>query len=940
MTATTANELLERDAELARADEHLANAKAGSGRVLVIEGPAGIGKTALLQEVAARASDRGLLVLRARGGELERDFPHGVVRQLFEADLLARNRDEHSSLLAGAAALARPVLLPGESGDALAADASFAVTHGLYWLTANLAEERQLMLAVDDAQWADIASLRFLAHLARRLEGMPLLLAVCIRSGEPKTPDALLAQLTSDPTSTVIRPAPLTEAGVGKIIGRDLGADADAAFTQACHRATGGTPFLVRELVSALRSEEIAPTRESVPHVDAVGPRAVAQAILRRVAQLPPAATELARAIAVLSADVSLHRAVELAEIEHAEGVTAADALIAMSVLAPGQPLDFVHPVVREAIYEDIPATARAAAHARAADLLAAEHAELDAIAAHLLLTEPAAHVDTIARLREASQAAARRGAPESAVAYLRRALAEGGLDRDGRAALLLELGKAERRTEPGAAAAHLEEAYDIAQDPTTRGEIVLELMDAVSFAGQWERSLSLASAAIADLQGSGSEIGVRLEAYRAAQEFLDSRYLPDLLARLPRLRSAARGDTPAGRLMALLLSTAAGWTGQVNDARELVEIGIAGGRWFDELVDSPFLAYAFQALVLSDEVERAAQLADEVLREAKERASIAGVASGLTHRGWIYARTGDLRRAEADLRESLAFMQGQELQLLATAVLPYFADAIVERPELDDIAADARQLEVRRELEMTVVDPLLHELRGRVRIAHGEVAGGIEDLIRCGETIYGHGSPNAWQWRPPLAIALAASDPERALELAHTHVRHARRVGLPRAIGVGLRTLGVVEGGEEGLAHLEEAVGVLEDSPARLELARALVELGAARRRAGHRADAREPLREGLDLAHRCGATRLEERARQELLATGARPRRAMLTGRDALTATEQRIAGMAAEGMSNPEIAQALFVTRKTVENHLSRIYPKLGINSREQLPQALER
>jgi DNA-binding CsgD family transcriptional regulator len=161
----------------------------------------------------------------------------------------------------------------------------------------------------------------------------------------------------------------------------------------------------------------------------------------------------------------------------------------------------------------------------------------------------------------------------------------------------------------------------------------------------------------------------------------------------------------------------------------------------------------------------------------------------------------------------------------------------------------------------------------------------------------------------------------------------------MARAIGVGLRTLGVVEGGAEGLAHLEEAVAVLADSPARLEHARALVELGAARRRANQRAAAREPLRQGLDLAHRCGATRLAQRARDELAASGARPRREMITGRDALTATEQRIAAMAADGMSNPQIAQALFVTRKTVENHLGRIYPKLGIRSRDQLAAELE-
>jgi DNA-binding CsgD family transcriptional regulator len=130
----------------------------------------------------------------------------------------------------------------------------------------------------------------------------------------------------------------------------------------------------------------------------------------------------------------------------------------------------------------------------------------------------------------------------------------------------------------------------------------------------------------------------------------------------------------------------------------------------------------------------------------------------------------------------------------------------------------------------------------------------------------------------------------------------------------------------------------VLESSPARLEHARAMTDLGAALRRSRHRAEAREPLGQGLDLAHRCGATALAERARRELLATGARPRRLMVSGRDSLTPSEARIARMAAEGLSTPAIAQALFVTPKTVETHLGHAYQKLEINSRHQLAEAL--
>jgi len=160
----------------------------------------------------------------------------------------------------------------------------------------------------------------------------------------------------------------------------------------------------------------------------------------------------------------------------------------------------------------------------------------------------------------------------------------------------------------------------------------------------------------------------------------------------------------------------------------------------------------------------------------------------------------------------------------------------------------------------------------------------------------------------------------------------------VPRAAGIALRARGLLEGGEGGLRDLREAAELLAKSGARLEHARALVELGAALRRANQRTAGREPLRTGLDLAQRCGATRLAQRARAELIAAGARPRREAVTGLEALTASERRVAELAAAGMSNPEIAQALFITLNTVEGHLRRTYHKLSIGSRGQLPAAL--
>jgi DNA-binding CsgD family transcriptional regulator len=895
-----------------------------------------------LEQVGQLAEDAGLLVLRGRAGELERSFPHGVVRQLFEAHLQSLPADERATLLTGAAELAAPIVAPGStpSGAKRAVGDAFAISHGLYWLTANLAERTPLVVAVDDAHWADVPSLRFLAHLARRIEGMELLLAVCIRTGEPEETDVSLSQLISEPVTDVLHPPPLSVAAVAEIVARRLGEQPDEEFASACHRATGGTPFLVGELISALATQGVRPGIDAVERVGEIGPRTVARAVLQRLERASEAAAKLARAVAVLGTDAQLHRAAQLAGIDRDAAGEAADGLMAMDILTPGRPLSFVHPIVRGAIYEDLRPAARAAAHAKAADVLAAEGAEHDAIATHLLLTDPAGRSETIQGLRQAAALAMGRGASESAVIYLGRALDEGGIEAEGRAELLVELGKAERLARPHAAIEHFREAHGLADDPVQRARITDELVETLVFIRpSWDEAAGLIEAAIADVEDKDEELAVRLESLRVANEFYDARLLPGLFERLPKLRKLAGGESPARRAVALQVANLVAWLGEPREEiHRLLELGLYDGQSpAEESPESLLVSAAVQSFALTEDLEPALEVANEALDIARARGSLIGMGIACSSRGWVHARGGDLVSAEADTRVVLKLLDEVPFEAGLGGGLFHAIDPLIERTELEDEARRIQEVDFEVDPN-SLFWPLGLEARGRIRLAFGNVDGGIDDLNGVEQTLYAHNNPNGWGWRPALALALAGRDRDRAFELVGVYLDRAREIGLPRAIGIGLRTLGMVERGDEGLAHLEEAVGVLEGSTARLELARALVELGAARRRQGQRADAREPLREGLDLAHRCGATRLEERARDELKATGARPRRAMLTGRDALTATEQRIAGMAADGMSNPEIAQALFVTRKTVENHLGRIYPKLDINSREKLRDAL--
>ena len=197
-----------------------------------------------------------------------------------------------------------------------------------------------------------------------------------------------------------------------------------------------------------------------------------------------------------------------------------------------------------------------------------------------------------------------------------------------------------------------------------------------------------------------------------------------------------------------------------------------------------------------------------------------------------------------------------------------------------------------------------------------------------------------AWlPWRSLKALALEGlGDREAALALLEQELAAARVWGAPRALSRTLRILGTVAGGEDGLDLLREAVDVAEGSPARLEHAKALTALGSALRRERRPTEARAPLRAGYELAGRCGALPVAEHARTELHAAGARPRREALTGPESLTPSEQRVAGLAAAGESNRDIAQTLYVTPKTVEVHLTSVYRKLGIPGRASLAEAL--
>src|SRR3954471_465185 len=286
--------LLDRERELAAVTDALDATQRGAGTLLVLEGGAGIGKTRLLASALELASARGMRCLFARGGELERKLPFGVVRQLFEPLLARADAAERARLLEGAAALAAAAVEP--AADPTAAPATFATLHGLYWLTANLAAQQPLGIFVDDGHWSDGASLRYLAYLARRLEGLCVLVVATVRSGDPHADD-VMETTEAEPNARVLRPGPLGEHAVAALLEEGLGETPDPAFVRACHAATRGNPFLARELVIELREQATTPVLADIQRLQLAGVR---RAVLGRFTRLPDGATALAHAVAVL----------------------------------------------------------------------------------------------------------------------------------------------------------------------------------------------------------------------------------------------------------------------------------------------------------------------------------------------------------------------------------------------------------------------------------------------------------------------------------------------------------------------------------------------------------------------------------------------------------------------------------------------------------------
>ena len=975
-------ELFERDTEL----HALAAALDGvhrAGAVVTVGAAPGTGRTALLAAAARMAAEREHVVLSARGSDAGRGVPFAIVRELLARELDRRSPRARALLLRGGAAPAASVFgadtpgspevggpgradAPGSPTDAAGeADAPGSATGaaivGLHWLLVHLAERRPLALLVDDAERGDAASIGFLAHAAARIAELPVVLVVAARMPAGGEEDRLGRIEQAARTATRLRPGPLGPAAVARLVGAPVA----SAFAAACREVTGGNPFLVAELGREIAARGIEPGDASVGAVRALGPAPIAQRALLRAT---PGAAAVARSLAVLGDGASTTLCARHAGLDPAAMGEAVAALTGEGVVADALPLRFAHPIVRTALAARLAAAERAVLHARAATVLHEAGEPPSRVATHLLETEPGALGPWVVPVLRGVAANARaRGAPALASAALRRAVAEprgtadagagaaheprGTADagaahepRDPTDELLRELGLAAFEAGEIDAVVHLRAVHARAPDARARARAALDLVPALISTGAVPAAVTALREALAGIRGADDELEAEIAAEVAAIAALDE---PSAAAAMPGLeaRTGAAVDSPvARRTMANVAQWIAMSGGSAARVTALARRALDGGHLLrDAGPRSPAFLYAVALLVQADAFAEADVHLDRALALAREQGSAIGYVTTSMLRSFSAYRQGALDAAVAEARAATDSAEEHGWELGLPATVGFLVDALIERGDLDEAGEALQRYDADTGMPSGMLGHAYLVSRGRLHLARRETHAAIVDFEELAQRTAGEGwsaTIGAPTFRTYLAAALAAAGAtDRAAALATEEVELARGWGAPRAVGMALRLQGVLTAGPERIARLERAVAVLAPAGAVLEHARALADLGAALRRDGQPSAAREPLTDALALAERCRATPLARYAQEELAATGARRRRA--AGHDgvgALTPSEQRTARLAADGLSNVEIAHALFLTRKTIEMHLTQAYRKLGIASRSELPAAL--
>lgn len=894
--------MLERDDELAVLRAAIDRLAAGHGGAVLVEGAAGTGRTTLLE---AAVADIPATLLAARGTVLESGEAFGGVRHLLLPMLRRLSAGERSAALGGPARLAARILGFGEEVvDESAPDPFFSVR----WLLEELAGGQPLVLAVDDLHWFDEESGRVLTRLASRLEGLPVLLLATARPAEPgATTD--LADLRG--LADVVTLRPLTESAVERLLpGRD---------PVTALRFTGGNPRLLRQLAAVPADMPLAEARLQ-------GEGALVLARARRVS---PAAEHVVRTLALLAEGAPLGTVARVAGLRSSDIAADVDALVASEVLAGDDDvLRFTAPVVGRAVRDELGTFARREGHAEAARVLREQGAPVEAVASQLLLGTPRGDADAVRVLREAAN---RVPGPLARLRYLDRALAESPAACPDRVDLLIDVGRLRGRLGRADACDALQQAYDDAEGLGHRAEAGVHLAAILHGAGRHDEGLQVVLE-LGRLPAGGVDPEHRQLAFALTIGLALETGRPDVARDALATFAPVREARTPGERAAQVMSGLVAW-GE-RPGRELALDGCDPDGLPAAFAEYGIVSFdGSNALCVAGEFDRLERLSEARLRVAREQVDEQAHLVALAGRAYGRALRGHWRLAEADALEVVGHpAAGNDVLVTSMELL---AQCYARQLRIDEAEAAAGRL-----LELGA-SPF------RAEIARAIIAGvvgdstpqPIFDQITRGYLEAGLTHPAMRRWTCEHAECLAREGRlDEAVAVLTDYLDEAERYGEAASIGQAATVLGRLVGGEAGLTLLERAVRVLDPSPHEWLRGWARARLGEALRRAGRRADARPLLHAALAYADEHGEELLARTAREELRLAGGRNREAAARRPDDLTPAEARVARLAAEGMSNKEVAAALFLTVGSVQTTLVRVFRKLEIGSRQLLPEAL--
>lgn len=834
--------ILERGDELRALDGAIARTRHGDGCLVIVEGDPGIGKTTILNAAVERAAAAGVRALRTTGSELEQDYAYGVAIALFEP-LLRAASPKRDALFDGVAGASRWLFTPQAAPDR-SADA-FASILGLYWLALNAAEDSPILMVVDDAQWADGASLRYCGYLSRRLDGVPIGLLLAFRSDVAARDEEAARELRARPTALHLRPKPLSEAAVGTLLDA-LGEDGtDLELRRASWMASGGNPFFVTELIHTLRDRRSAGARSrGADRLGAPVPDRIMRHIEGRISRLDRTARLVAEAFAILDEEATLPRAAAVARISEEQCVEVAGDLARAAILAGSGSTAFTHPVVRQAVYRSIPVVIRSHLHREVGLLLHREGAPLGVAAAHSLAAERSADPDIVSILCDAARQARGRGDAAVAVKYLRRALDEPPAPSE-RGRVLIELARAEAALADPSAVDHFREAVDLVEDRRTKAELLLDQGYAQVNAGEWAGAVATFERGVRFAESGAPGLRSRLEVGALSAAWLGTDRRSELLRRAESILN----ERPLGRHdreLAIWIAFHRAASG-MSTASELADEAqrIMASNPIDELVgDARSVELTAGALLAIDGLTEEIDLLSRAMTTAAGGFSFGKVGTYSCYRAWPNYFTGQLAAAVADAHTALRIgeLGWDTFQPTSRAVLMF---ALIERAELD-LAQEIGELEDPRWAGRIDAATMIPIARGRLHLERQRVD---EALIEFGTArdncaAIGRRLQMPMDWRTWMVEALMRSGRrEEAHEVASELLTMAEAWGARWPLGVAMRAAGVAEGGSVGIEMLRQAVAFLESTPARLESARALVSLGGALRRHGSLNDARTTL-------------------------------------------------------------------------------------------------